>query len=288
MDRFPVSSDDCLILKAFKDSKSLREAASLLGCDPAGLARRVQYISNHYGFLQKVNNRWQITSQGLDLVAWTEASILNQKKILSANNRIRIAATTWFSEEALIPNILKLKSIFNEDLSVSFYVPDEGFELSLISGSVDFVITCHPPESPEISHKQISSEKWVIIAPPTWKKDIKNRGEKILEFLKDKPFIRHTDINVDLFLPVSDLKDSGIIINNLIGIRSAVYEGLGWSLVPKILVNRYLKNNSLIEIPFEIPTKDRKVCVWWLRNRESLKLQSSKITSWVEHICKQI
>src|SRR3989338_9505030 len=82
MEKFTVSSDDCLILKAFHDSKTLREAATLLSCDPAGLARRVQYISTHFGFLQKVNNRWQVTSQGLDLVAWTETSIQSQKKIL--------------------------------------------------------------------------------------------------------------------------------------------------------------------------------------------------------------
>ncbi|MES2769199.1 MAG: LysR family transcriptional regulator [Bdellovibrionota bacterium] len=285
MDKFVVSSDDCLILKALKDSKSLREAAQLLGCDPAGLARRVQHISSKHGFVQKVNNRWQITSRGMDLVAWTESSILSQKKIFSSNDSLRIASTMWFGEEVLIPNLSKLKDFFNEDISVSLSVPDEGFELSLVSGNVDFVVACHPPENPEIAHKQITEEKWILIAPVSWKKNIKSKSENILEFLKDKPFISHRDINVDLFLSGAAIKKSDISINNLIGIRSAVCANLGWSLVPKILVDRHLKNNELIEIPYEIPTQDRKVCVWWLRNRDGLKRQSSKISSWIEEVC---
>jgi DNA-binding transcriptional LysR family regulator len=286
MERFLIPPDDCLILKAFKDSRSLREAASLLGCDPAGLARRVQQISNHYGFLQKVNNRWQLTSRGLDLVAWTESSIQAQKKILSAKSSVRIATTMWFSEEVLIPHLERLRTLLGENVSVSLSIPHKGFEASLIDGSVDYVIVCHPPENPEIEHKQIAEEKWVLIAPKSWQKELKVNGERIFELLKTRPFIRHSEMNLDLFISdLGELSDSGVMIDNLIGIRSAVCEGLGWSLVPQMLVHRYLKSDRLVEIPFEIPTHDRKVCVWWLRNRYETKRQATKIASWAKEVC---
>ena len=286
MEKFPIDPNDCLILKAFKDSKSLREAAHLLGCDPAGLARRVQTISSEHGFLQKIGNRWQVTPRGLDLVAWAENSILTQKKILLGKSSLRIASTMWFSEELLIPHLPKLLELLGSNTSVLLSVPQNNFELALVDGSVDFVIVCHPPENPEIEHRQIREEKWVIVAPSGWQKELKAKGSKALEILKDRPFIRHTDINVDLFLQERmELKESGISINNLIGIRSAVCEGLGWSLVPRILVARYLEENRLIEVPYDIPVRDRNICIWWLRNRSDIKRQSGKFLTWIKESC---
>jgi DNA-binding transcriptional LysR family regulator len=286
MDKFAISSDDCLILKAFKDSNSLREAAHLLGCDPAGLARRVQNISSTHGFLQKVNNRWQLSSRGLDLVAWTESSIQTQKKILSAKSSLRIATTMWFSEEVLIPHLEKLRAHLGGKMQFSLSVPTKGFELALIDGSVDFVIVCHPPENPEIEHRQLGQEKWALIAPRSWKKDLNLRSDKVIEQLKKLPFIRHHDINEDIFLPdFGEMHESGIAIDNLIGIRTAVMAGLGWSIVPRLLVERHIKEGSLLEIPYDLPIQDRKVCVWWLRNRYDTRTQSSKLCAWVKEIC---
>lgn len=287
MDKFIISSDDCMILKAFQNSKSLREAAQLLQCDPAGLARRVQYISSSYGFLQKVNNRWQVTSRGIDLVAWTETSIQTQKKILSGKSSLRIATTMWFSEEVLVPNLARLQTVLGGKTGLSLSVPSKGFELALVDGSVDFVVVCHPPENPEIEHKQIAPEKWCLIAPPSWKKDLNLKNSKILiSELKTRPFIRHDEINEDLFLPdFEEMADSGISIDNLIGIRSAVQAGLGWSLVPHLLVANHIAAGKILEISYELPIRDRKVCVWWLRNRYDTRIQSGKICSWVKEFC---
>lgn len=285
MENFIISPDDCLILKAFKDSNSLREAATLLGCDPAGLTRRVQQISNQYGFLQKVNNRWQVTARGLDLVAWIDASMQSQKKILHSKSSLRIASTMWFSEELLIPKAPALLEIIGPNTGISFSVPNKSFELSLIDGSVDFVIVCHPPENPEIEHKQLIEEKWAVIAPISWQKDLKNlKGQNLLELLRKRPFIRHSEMNHDLFIPeMGELMESGISIDNLIGIRSAVHQGLGWSLVPRILVERFFKEAKLLDLPYDIPLRDRKVCIWWLRNRYEIKRQAVKVSSWLKH-----
>ena len=286
MENFPISPDDCLVLKAFKDSSSLREAAQLLACDPAGLTRKAQQISNQSGFLQKVNGRWQVTARGLDLVAWAEASIQTQKRILFDRSSLRIASTMWLSEEILIPNLRKLNEEFSKKTSFSLSVPSKSFEGSLIEGSVDFVVVCHPPENPEIEHKQIATENWVLIAPNSWKKDLHGKSEKILEELSRRPFVRHADINLDLLLPVLEkTQDADYTFDNLIGIRSAVSEGLGWSLVPRFLVDRHLKEKYLFEIPYDLPVTDRKVCLWWLRNRYETKRQSVQISSWLKEIC---
>lgn len=199
MEKFIVSPEDCLILKAFKESRSLSEAAVLLECDPAGLARKVQNISSRYGFLQKANNRWQVTDRGLDLVAWTEASIQSQKSVFLAKKSIRIASTMWLSEEVLIPHLNQLKGTLGGDLKFSFSVPNKGFEMALIDGSVDLVVACHPPLTSDIQHKQLVKEGWVVIIPSHWKLDYGNKNTDWFSALKKKPFIHHSDINKDLF-----------------------------------------------------------------------------------------
>ncbi len=287
MEKFIISPEDCLILKAFKDSRSLREAAGLLDCDPAGLARKVQNISSRYGFLQKVNNRWQVTDRGLDLVAWTEASIQSQKSVFSAKKSLRIASTMWLSEEVLIPNLNRLKSTLGNDIGFSFSVPNKGFEMALIDGSVDLVVACHPPLTSDIQHRQLIKEKWVVIIPSHWKLDQGNKNEDLFLALKKKPFIHHSDINKDLFFPnLSEIPDSGISIDNLIGIRSAVASGLGWSLVPELLVLRQLKQGQIKTVPFKWPVVEPKVCIWWLRNRFELRLQASRLSGWLKEICE--
>lgn len=286
MKTFLVSSDDCLILKAFKDTSSLREAAAKLKCDPAGLARRVQLISSQHGFLQKVNNRWQLTSKGLELVAWTEASLQSQARLLQQEAKFRLATTMWFSEEVLLPYFLEFKKNLNPQSQFLLTVPQKSFELSLQDGSVDCVIACHPPETPDIEHKQVMAEKWAVVIPKSWQKNFKLRKDQIIRELARHPFIRHSDINEDLLAPQIQIEtESGLVIDHLIGVRAAVVQGLGWSIVPRLLVARSIDSQELIELPIELNVKDRKVCVWWLRNRMDVRLEANKIAQWIRLVC---
>lgn len=279
MENYIIPPEDCLILKAFKETQSLRAAATLLKCDPAGLTRRVQHISSEYGLIQKVNNRWQLTAQGIDLVAWTNASILGQKKVFSGKSNLRIASTMWMSEVLLVPQFQKLKKQFDKQTTLSFSVPNKSFEESLIEGIVDFVIVCHPPESPEIEHKKIRDEEWAIVMPANWK--IKN-----LEELKKHSFIRHSEMNTDLFVPeiAHDRQEADVMFDNLIGIRSAILSGLGWSIVPKILMREALHKSLVKEIPYDFNLSDRKVCLWWHRNRYESRKVAPKMISWLKEI----
>ncbi len=277
MNNFSIDPNDCLILKAFKESQSLRDAAQLLNCDPAGLARKARRIADDHGLLQKINNKWHVTSKGLDLVAWTESAIQSQNRFMSQKGSFRIASTMWFAEEILAPNLRPLIESLGEEASVSISFPRKNFELSLLDGSFDYVVVCHPPESPEIAHKKIAKEKWVLVAPPSWRK------VRSLDELKSRPFIRHSDINLDLFIPgLNNLTESGIRINHLVGIRSAVSAGLGWSLVPQILVERQLQNGALKEVPCKLTINDRNICLWWLRSRYEARKHSATFASWLK------
>lgn len=268
MENFIISPEDCLILRAFKEASSLREAAKLLNCDPAGLQRKTQRISEEHGLLQKREGRWGLTESGLALVGWVEESITAQKKVVQGNSSIRLATTMWLMELFLIPNLSLLKN--KNPLFIS--TPDN-VEKELISGACDFVIVCHPPEDPAIAHKQLFKEEWVVIAPASWK----NKNPKLsMESLRSKPFIRHASMNPDIFSFEDLSANTALTVDSLIGVRAGVLQGLGWSVVPKILVYDLIKEKKLVAIDHPIEM-DRKMCVWWLRRRADSKRLSSSI-----------
>mgnify|MGYP002137610064 CR=1 FL=1 len=66
-------------------------------------------------------------------------------------------------------------------------------------------------------------------------------------------------------------------MDHLVGVRACVMNGLGWSVVPRILVKSALQNNEIIEIP-ELKAKiENSICIWWLRDRHDLKKISTVI-----------
>lgn len=286
MEQFLISPDDWLILRAFKDANSLREAAKLLNCDPAGLQRKTQRISEDYGLLQKINGKWALTEPGTNLVGWLEESIANQKKMLIGNSSLRIASTMWLAEEFLIPNFSDLKYKLGNNINFQLTTPEKDFETHLTEGACDFVIVCHPPEDPAIAHRSLFKEEWSVVAPASWK----NKGQKLsFNDLLTKPFIRHDKINPDIFhLDAAVLsKITALTVNNLIANRSAVLHELGWSIVPKILMLDLIKSKKVIAIDKDIQM-DRKMCVWWLRRRVDSKKLSSLICQFIQESYSKI
>ena len=274
MDQFLISPDDCLILRALKSTASLREAAKLLNCDPAGLQRKTIRISEEYGYLQKIKGHWTLTDAGKVLVGWLEESIIAQKKILSGDSRIRIAATTWMIEQLLIPNSTALLKALGTKSQLQYSTPLD-FETHLIEGSCDYVVVCHPPEDPAIAHRQLFKEEWVAVIPASWGL----KKAKISDLL-NRPFIRHEQINPDIFKVATVTL---MTTDNLISVRSAVQHGLGWSIVPKILVNDLIKRKEIIALQEEIPM-DRKLCVWWLRRRLESKKMASLLCNFIQNL----
>lgn len=283
--KYLIEPADCLLLKTIHETASLREAAAQLQCDPAGLTRRIQKLAEETGLVHKIGLRWKVTSRGLDLVAWVNDSIESQKRMLTSRQNLRIAATAWFAEEVLIPSLSRLPKFLGHEVSASVLLPERGLEAALLDGSVDYVMTCHPPENPEIEHRSLLPETWVIVAPQSWEPELRKISDP-LEFLSAKPYVRHLQLNHDLFLPsLKTLTESNYSFDTLAAVKTAVRCGYGWSIVPRFLAEHELRQKSMYEVCYELDVKDRRVCLWWLRNRTQPKRLAVKLTPWLKEAC---
>lgn len=272
MDLYPIAPEDCLVLSALGRSSSLREAARLLQCDPAGLQRKVQRIAGDTGTLRKSGGRWQLTAKGQALVAWADESVRSQRRLLSEKQTLRLVSTMWMAEELLIPALPRLRKAFPES-AFSFTVPRDSFERELAEGEADFAVVCHPPEDPAIAHRQVAPEEWVVVAPAAW-------GPLPFAELEKRPHVRHGSLNPDLLFG-RESPASWLVCDSLIAVRAAVLAGHGWAYVPRILVARLLGEKKLAEIRHREQVLDRKVCVWWLRARADSRRNAPAVCEWV-------
>ena len=290
MSEFIISSQDCLLLKALRDAPSLREASRALGKDPAGLARRAYDLSTKHSLLQKINNRWQLTSKGVDLVAWAEQSVKEQSRILDFQQSLTIGAPPWFIEEVLFPYFNALKDHFKEITKFNFISPQKGFDVAIMDGSVDFVICCHPPEKPDIAHKRVVPEEWVFVGPRKWFSHNADQS-KILEQMQRHPFIQHMSINLDALCTHFEQANlnKAITVNSFTSAKAAVEAGLGWTVIPKILIHRNLKKkNKVIEIPLKLSLSDRHLCLWSLRSRTNQRKMMTRLSFWIKENLREI
>lgn len=284
MEKFLISPEDCLILRALHSADSLREAAGLLQCDPAGLLRKVQRISHETGLLQKVNRSWELTGRAVELVGWTERAILSQKELLGRSSRLRLTATLWMAEQFLIPNLKQLQAGFPSHTGVEISGADQGFERELIEGKADFAIVCHAPNDPAIAHKVIAPEPWALVVPRAWME--KDRPKR-MEDLVGRPFVRHRDLNPDLVLSGGLPGDPGLVMDSLIGVRAAVAGGMGWSFVPKFSVHALLKEKAVAEVPHQF-SLNRHLSVWWLRHVKAAKGNSGAVCAWARDVAEKL
>lgn len=283
-EQYPVSTEDCMILLAIQNSTSLRQAAQSLNCDPAGLFRKVQRISSQHDLLRKTNGKWTLTETGVTVARWTRESIQSQKNILQAKSILRIGATAWLTEQVLIPQSRKLRSMISASPHQSgfeFLAANCEFESAILKGELDFAITCSPPENPLIAHKQLGDEPWVVIVS----KDLLKKKTFNLDDLQEIPFIAHHEINPDLVTNGSrNLMQMGWIrADNLTSIRAAVVHGLGWSFVPLASIQQELQQGRLLTLKTETKMPE-KVCLWWLRDNQLNKTKTTVLSQWLQEI----
>lgn len=285
MSKFEISPDDCLITLEFRDSASLRDVAARLNCDPSALVRKVQRIASEHGLLEKVKGRWVLTQKGHLLNRWTEDSLMSQKKLLDSKPQMRIGTTMWLSEQVIVPYYFCLNKATEDRYNWMILTPNRSFETELIEGTCDYVITCGAPVDPLIAYKRILPEEWVLIAPKAWQKDFKKADDDgIFERLLNKPFVRHYDMNPQEFLNLPEqVQNISITVDNMIGIRSAVSKGYGWSVIPRLAVLNELQNQEIIEIPHSKlkNLKSNHLSLWWLRSRKEPQQLSAKIQQWL-------
>ncbi len=284
MMKYPVSPEYCLIIKALRETNSLREASILLGTDPGHLSRKLQMISEEHDLIHKIANKWTLTETGFKLAQWVDESIVRQQTLLEEKTIYKISCFTWLGEELLIPGYNRLNEETHNKFSWRFNVVAGDLEQQLISGLADYVITCHAPNDPLIAHKIFSPDPWYIIVPISWEKELKKiRPENLIEFLHTKPFVSLTDLNPEQVLGFQPRTISDFLVNGVIGIRSAVINNLGWSCIPSFSLASCLKNKTVMKLPIESATKGH-LSIWWLRSRKDSLSQIRPLSKWLKDI----
>ncbi len=278
--KFTIPPEYCLIINAFNQANSLRGAALILGMDPPSLVRKVQKIASEFGYLQKVGNRWAVTEAGRRVAIWTEEIIRSQNELAMEKSTLRVSSFAWLAEEMLIPEFPNLKKLLGENQSCTFKLTAHNQEQELLQGRTDLVIQGHAPTDPSIAYKKISSHNWVVVGPYSWKKAFAGLSEaQTIDLLNKKNFIRHIDLNPENALRFQPMNRGSMTADAVIGLRSAVVNGEGWSVLPAMSVHNYLTHKKLVKIDIPIFIKD-EVSVWWLRARKDMTETSKVVVKW--------
>lgn len=284
MNKFSVPPEYCLIINALNQAQSLRSAASLLGMDPPALVRKVRIISEEYGFLEKSGNRWIVNENGRRIAQWTDDMINSQAELLSDKYRIRITSFSWLAEETLIPNYSSLRKLLGGKHDCIFKITATDSEKELLQSRTDLVIQGHPPTDPLIAHKKVASLYWVVVMPRSWKKHASSLSNpQLRDFLNQKPFIRLESMNPESVLGFQPKTLADIGVDGVIGLRSAVLAGEGWSTLPAMSVARYINEDKLFKVDFQTHIKD-DLSVWWLRSRKELSSPTKSVISWLSNL----
>lgn len=279
MEYFQIDPDIVAIVRALAHSKSLREAASNLNADPSSIVRKVRIAADTHGLLQKIKGRWVPTERGQKMTEWLDESIASQLTKLNQKQQRRVSTTMWLAEQIFIPNLSKLHEQAQNAYSWSLRTSSTNIEADILNGQSDFAIVCNAPFDPAIAHRRITAEKWIVIAPSHWSK------VNSLDSLKMKPFIGHRSINPDtLFEFERDFASPSHYTDTLIGVRSLVECGYGWSCVPEILVRTALKRKTILKVKIPV-SLEGEICLWWLRSRRDLSRQAPLVASWVATSC---
>ena len=284
MIKFQIPPEYCLILNAFSQATTLRGAAKLLQMDPPALVRKVKKISDEYGYLQKAGSRWVLTESGIKIAQWTDEFINSQFVVAQQKSQTRLAAYTWLAEELLIPHIhlLDTKAHINPSWSIKIIAND--LEQELIHSRSDFVIHGLAPNDPTIAYKRIATFAWKVVVPFKWRKKISNLNEnQMLDFLHSNSFIPHSKMNPEQVLGFKPTKLANISIDGVIGLRSAVINNLGWSVLPAMSIVSALHEEKIIALNIITHLKD-DVSIWWLRSRKDLLETSKILTKWLMKI----
>lgn len=281
MENFPIPPDYCHIINTFRHKGTLRATALSLNTDPATLVRKFQRMASDYDLLLKTNNKWMITNKGQRAAQWFEESVTAQKVFLDEKPKITIATFSWLAEQKLIPHFTKLEHLTNQKFNWIFKTLTGDLEKELISGRSEFVISGHPPVDPLVAFKKISSHNWKIIIPIEWKLDVMGlKTTELISYLQSKPFLRLTGMNPVNLINFETNFVSSLQIDGVVGIRSAVVSGLGWSCLPAMAVQNLLQTDQVLELDLPTLTVDH-VSLWWLRSRKDSNNYSKALLKWI-------
>ena len=180
------------------------------------------------------------------------------------------------------PGLPKLPAVsglieLEQKIEISITVSDQGLEKQLISGDVDFGFEFGRPSDPAIRFR--SSAKHPVIAVATPEFVAERKVTNVIE-LSEHPFLFFTRLGQFRCWPplfsigpvFGRFNDAGLA-------REAALLGLGWSVLPKMTVEKELEEGKLVVIPGW--QGQEAFGVWWTTGRDSLKPWVDWATHWL-------
>jgi LysR family transcriptional regulator, glycine cleavage system transcriptional activator len=274
--RFLLTSKECELLLVFEHKGSLEELSLTLHKDISVISRNLKQIAEKSPLLEKHHGKWTLTEKGKALNRWTKEAIMNQRLAVEQQRSIKIATTREFANRILLPTITSL--VEEKQYSVSIIASDSGIEDILLAGNADFGFDCGRPYSPNIAYKRLISERFVVVAAPSFIVDYHISTFADLPQSQHLKFVRSEGAVWDMDTePRCHLFGT---FNDMANIREACLLGYGWAIIPFYMVKKEVAN-GLLSVIAGRQFPEQKFGLWWLRDRRNLSDWLAKATSWL-------
>ena len=259
--KFLINSEDSELLLALEESQSLLDLSDIMKRDISVLSRRLNKIKLESGLVEKINGKWFLTEDGLNLNQWSKKAINEQNFIFSQKKSIRIATTREFASRILIPHLNKLNM---SQFSVEIIATDGLSEKMLLDNAADIAIDCGTPYHPDIRFKKIAKELMLIISSKNYFKKHKSlKSEYYLHFTRNHLGPLQEELNMKLIPKYT--------FNDLSSLRSAILNDLGFGLIPYYVVKEDLEKNLVHNFDIHLKTP-MSFGVWWRQDFKNIEL----------------
>jgi DNA-binding transcriptional LysR family regulator len=259
--------DDVRDLRAFaltSDLKSLTAAARLMGESKATLSRRITRLEAALGtaLLRRSPRAIETTDEGaayrvrvaqvLELLG--DANAVAQGAVATPSGQLRVAAPPGFSE-SLAPVLAQFSAAFPK-VAVSVHVGSRFVDLEAEQFDVALRATTKLADSSLVAHRMGSVEiERIVVAAPSYLKA--HPAPRRVEDLESHRMLGHHEAaagptsvftlhrngeQVTISLPAA-MASTDIAL-----IRDVAVEGAGVSILPRVLVQRYLDDGRLVHL----------------------------------------
>ncbi|EGO65668.1 LysR family transcriptional regulator [Acetonema longum] len=237
--------------------KNITQAAEQLNFTQPAVTAQIRMLEERYGttLFERIGKKLYITEAGRELVTHAEKLLAAFKDIHTAmqkfsdfNLSIKLGASTTAANYFISPALLEFRNRGGTGSVVVDICPTLPVTVKgLLDNTFDIAIAHDKIDHPQIMQFDLSHEKlvWVV------ERDLfaKHKEQDIGHY----PFINYKSGCVYRSLLQNTLKEKAVhtIIeySDAEAIKCAVLEGVGASILPYVLVESYLKDGSLVELP---------------------------------------
>lgn len=251
-----------------------RTAEQLFMTQP-GVTQHINKLENQVGtlLLTRIGKSFELTDAGLQLLSYAKTKIIEEEHLLQIlqtdephAGRCRFACSGALAMH-FYPRFVQYQ-LQHEQLQVALEAaPNSRIIESILDNSIDVGIVTQQQSSLELNQLYLGKQALCLVLPPSFK------GREItLTLLEDIGFINHPDGHYyaeqllsaqfgNEFVGMSKLKQRGYI-NQLNQILLPVSKGLGFTVLPQIVVDEYPEPlfiaNTLSEVAEELYMVSKK------------------------------